>query len=89
MPSLKTLRILCDKMKNLATDITVCCTSSGDLSFIIETDSAIVLSRYFNLALNPSTELIKNKMTDEPFEVCCNIDTKQLSQCFGSIQVFV
>lgn len=88
MPSLKSLRTLCDKMKNLATTITICCASSGDLSFIVETDSAIVVSRYFNLMLDQMTENNCNVMKDGQLpEICCTIDTKQLSLCFGSIQV--
>lgn len=89
MPSLKSLRTLCDKMKNLATIMTICCISTGDLSFIVETDSAIVVSRYFNLVLdkifNENNEMHKDGSNSE---ICCQIDTKHLSMCFGSIQVF-
>lgn len=85
MPSLKSLRTLCDKMKNLAATMTICCISSGEsISFIIETDSAIVVSRYFNLMLDQLTA--DNRPSTE---ICCNIDTKQLSMCFGSIQVLI
>ncbi|XP_055308716.1 checkpoint protein HUS1 [Sitodiplosis mosellana] len=88
MPSLKSLRTLCDKMKNLAATITICCISSGDLSFIVETDSAIVVSRYFNLILDQMNEDNSNMVEDgQSREICCNIDTKQLSMCFGSIQL--
>lgn len=86
MPSLKSLRILCDKMKNLAPTMTICCISSGDLSFIVETDSSIVVSRYFNLILDHVDDKSVNK-DGQPSEICCQIDTKQLSTCFGSIQV--
>lgn len=86
MPSLKSLRVLCDKMKNLAPTMTVCCLSSGDLSFIVETDSAIVVSRYFNLILDHCIDNNTDK-EGQPVEICCHIDTKQLSMCFGSIQV--
>lgn len=83
MPSLKSLRALCDKMKNLATTMNICCISTGDLSFIVETDSAIVVSRYFNL-MNQSNQTQED---DKHLEICCHIDTKHLSMCFGSIQV--
>lgn len=85
MPSLKSLRTLSDKMKNLATSVTLCCISSGDLSFIVETDSAIVVSRYFNL-LNHFNQTHRD---DDNLEICCQIDTKYLSLCFGSIQVII
>lgn len=83
MPSLKCLRALCDKMKNLAQTMTICSLSTGDLSFIIETDSAIVVSRYFNLIV----DRINRNDNNQQSEICCHIDTKHLSMCFGSIQV--
>lgn len=86
MPSLKSLKVLCDKMKNLAPTMTICCISSGDLSLILETDSAIVVSRYFNLMLD-QTNTENSKSDGQPVEICCQVDTKQLSTCFGSIQV--
>lgn len=88
MPSLKSLRTLCEKMKNLAATMTICCISSGDLSFIVETESAIVVSRYFNLIVDQIGEDTRNiEKNGQPIEISCHIDTKQLSLCFGSIQV--
>lgn len=77
-------------MKNLSATMNICCITSGDLSFIVETDSAIVVSRYFNLILDEKINCGKNdaEKCDKPLEICCHIDTKQLSTCFGSIQVF-
>lgn len=87
LPTLKSLRALCDKMKNLSATMNICCITSGDLSFIVETDSAIVVSRYFNLFLDEKVSgVVQNG--DKPLEICTHIDTKQLSTCFGSIQVF-
>lgn len=88
MPSLRSLRMLCEKMKNLAATMTICCISSGDLTFIAETDSAIVVSRYFNLTLE-KLQHKPNEKADEPLEINCQIDTKQLSLCFASIQVLL
>lgn len=64
----------------MSSTMTVCCISSYDLSFIVETDSAVVVSRYFNL-------IRQNERKNDNFEKSCEIDTKQLSLCFGSIQV--
>lgn len=74
-------------MKNLAATMNICCITSGDLSFIVETDSAIVVSRYFNLNLDLEVHSNNAGKCDMPLEICCHIDTKQLSMCFGSIQV--
>lgn len=90
MPSLKSLRALCDKMKNLATAITICSISTGDLSFIVETDSAIVVSRYFNLIIDEISNdhnRVEGERDNQNLEISCRIDTKHLSMLFGSLQV--
>lgn len=87
MPSLKSLRVLCDKMKNLSPTITICSISTGDLSFIVETDSIIVVSRYFNLKIDEISNCEDMRHGDQNLEIGCRIDTKNLSMCFGSLQV--
>lgn len=85
MPSLKSLRVLCDKMKNLSSTITICSVSTGDLSFIVETDSIIVVSRYFNLKIDQISDCVD--IDNRNLEIGCRIDTKNLAMCFGSLQV--
>lgn len=99
LPSLKSLRALTDKMKNLSPTLTVCANTNGDLSFIVETDSATVVSKYFNLTVeekiaadeenNTETDQENNEQNGQasPALVTCQIDTKQLSHCFSSFQV--
>lgn len=89
MPSLKSLRTLCDKMKNLSQTLTIVCSSKGDISFIVETDSAMVVSRYFNLILdhNDSQINVKNHTNGEHDEIMSQIDTKTLAMIFTGIQV--
>lgn len=87
MPSLKSLRVLCDKMKNLSSTITICSISTGDLSFIVETDSIIVVSRYFNLKIDQISDNVDMAYDNQNFKIGCRIDTKNLSMCFGSSQV--
>lgn len=87
MPSLKSLRVLCDKMKNLSSTITICSISTGDLSFIVETDSIMVVSRYFNLKIDQVSNCENTASDNQNFEMKCQIDTKNLSTCFGSLQV--
>lgn len=81
LPSLKSLRTLCDQMKKISSNFRICGITSGDLSFIVETESAMVVSRYFNLKVDAEHESQTN------VEISCNIDTKHLSMCFGSLQV--
>lgn len=75
-------------MKNLSPTLTVVCSSSGDLSFIVETDSSMVVSRYFNLIVEDiATNSKRQPNNSEPDEYSCQIDTKQLASVFASIQV--
>lgn len=87
MPSLKSLRVLCDKMKNLSSTITVCSVSTGDLSFIVETESIVVVSRYFNLKIDQASNCVDTERDSQNVDIKCHIDTKNLSTCFGSLQV--
>lgn len=73
-------------MKNLAPTLTICCSTSGDLSFIVETDSAMVASRYYNLILEKHVADGDNE-NGEPEEIACRVDTKQLAMCFAGMQV--
>lgn len=87
MPSLKSLRTLCDKMKNLSPTLTVVCGTNGDMSFIVETDSSMVVSRYFNLVLEEKLNHNHQTKPSEPIEFSCQIDTKQLAHVFTSMQM--
>lgn len=74
-------------MKNLAPILTVCCGSNGDLSFIVETDAAMVVSRYYNLLLDAANSAAAVTAKDSLEEISCQVDTRQISLCFASIQV--
>lgn len=88
LPSLRSLRSLLDKMKNLAPSLTICSTSNGDLSLIVETESAMVVSRYYNLMLETTNGDDSTRAKDgELVEISCMVDSKQLAMCCASIQV--
>lgn len=90
MPTIKSLRALSDKMKNLAPSLTVCFAINGDLSFIVETDYAVVASRYYDLMVQQLDKGNTASGNDgDGDEVACRIDTKQLALCFASNQVAI
>lgn len=86
LPTLRSLRSLLDKMKNLAPSVTICSSSNGDLSFIVETDSAMVVSKYYNLALE-GTNADGTTRDGQVEEISVLVDSKQLAMCIASIQV--
>lgn len=88
LPTLRSLRSLLDKMKNLAPSLTICSASNGDLSFIVETDSAMVVSRYYNLMLENINGDASTTVKDGQLEeITCLVDSKQIAMCCASIQV--
>lgn len=88
LPTLRSLRSLLDKMKNLAPSLTICSASNGDLSFIVETDSAMVVSRYYNLMLEHTNGDASTTVKDGQLEeITCLVDSKQIAMCCASIQV--
>lgn len=88
MPSLRSLRSLLDKMKNLSPSLTICSATNGELSFIVETESAMVVSKYYNLVLERTNGTVDISSKDGAFaEITCLVDSKQLAMCFASVQV--
>lgn len=89
LPTLRSLRSLLDKMKNLSPSLTICSASNGDLSFIVETESAMVVSRYYNLMLETTNGdgLVNTVKDGELEEITCLVDSKQIAMCCASIQV--
>lgn len=86
LPSIKSLRSLCEKMKNIAPTVTACVSSHGDLSFVLETESAMISSRYTNLLLETNSKIQRNNYVDH-VEISIIIGSKQLAMCVTSIQV--
>lgn len=74
-------------MKNLAPTLTVVCSTNADISFIVETDSAMVVSRYFNLILEANDSRINAQTNASPEEIIAQIDTKLLATVFNGIQL--
>lgn len=95
LPSLRSLRTLVDRIKNLSSSITVYYNGSGELALVVETDSATVASHYKNLLTKRSTSNDGNgdsaadetAMTDVDGEVSCRVSSKQLSMILGSLQL--
>lgn len=83
MPSLKALKNLTDKIKNVSPYITVCGIGTGELSFVVETDMAIVTSQFKKLFVGP---LDTDRDDCDQIEVSCRVDAKKLANFFASIQ---
>lgn len=87
VPSMRLLRGLIDKMKNLSPTITLYLTSAGEINLVCETEQATLTTRYKNLepkVINPTTTQDK---ASETVEASCSVDCKKCSLFFSSLQV--
>lgn len=91
LPSVRSLRTLVDRIKNLSPLITIYYNNTGELSLVIETDQATVASHYRNLSvkLAPAEDGGVQEMVANPVaqEVSCRVSSKQLSMVLGSLQM--
>lgn len=90
LPSVRSLRNLVDKIKNLSPSMTVYYNNVGELSLVVETDLATVSSQYRNLSVtkHPSNDAPTGDMEVETEdEVSCRINSKQLAMLLASNQL--
>lgn len=98
MPSMRSLRTLVDRIKNLSPSITVYYNNVGELSLVVETDMATVTSHYRNLPVtvlrngNGSRQVVAAPTATAPGsdgngEVSCRVSSRQLSMILGGLQM--
>lgn len=100
MPSMRSLRTLVDRIKNLSPSITVYYNHVGELSLVVETDTATVTSHYRNLPVTrlngdgnqqqSSEQAAKRTATTGSGangEVSCRVSSRQLSMILGGLQI--
>lgn len=91
MPTLRSIRNLVDKMKNLSASLTVYCNYlNGELSLIAETELATVASHYRNLCVTGydanTTQRDDTESGKCVGEVSCRVNSKHLLMFFTSNQ---
>lgn len=102
MPSLRSIRGMVDKKKNLSSSLTVYLTAVGELSLVVETVMATISSQYSNLEMvkhDPSAAVVADDIEQQSSapptnvngngheEISCRVDAKQLAVCLSSIQL--
>lgn len=80
MPTLKSVRNLVEKIKNLASHVTFFCNNTGEIAMVVETDEVTVASNYRNL------EVQLDDPDDKSLEVSCSVSAKELGNCFSCNQ---
>lgn len=91
LPSVRSMRNLVDKIKNLSPSMTVYYNNVGELSLVVETDLATVSSQYRNLSVtkHPAKNDPQDTAGDVEAEdeVSCRINSKQLAMLLASNQL--
>uniref|UniRef100_A0AAG5DQK9 Checkpoint protein n=1 Tax=Anopheles atroparvus TaxID=41427 RepID=A0AAG5DQK9_ANOAO len=84
MPSVKSLRALLDKKKNLAPTLVLYATMDNELSLVVETEVVTVASHYRNLKCVPVVRsgVHETEQLTDLSEASCRVDTKKLAALF-------
>ncbi|XP_055531533.1 checkpoint protein HUS1 [Wyeomyia smithii] len=82
LPSIKSLRALMEKKKNLSPAVTVYATATGELSLVVETDIVTVGSHYKGLE---SSWCAGRPPAANGEDAACRVDSKKLSTILESI----
>ncbi|XP_058067242.1 checkpoint protein HUS1 [Anopheles bellator] len=87
LPTIKSLRALLEKKKNLAPTVTLYVTMNGELSLVVETDVVTVASHYRDLELSPRCGRVGQEST-KMSEASCRVETRKLAALFETIYIF-
>lgn len=87
LPSVKSLKGLMDKMKNMSPSVTIYATLTGELSLVVETDVVTVASHFKGLqcarAKPPDGD--ETEPENVTLEAACKVDAKKLSTLLESV----
>ncbi|XP_019529727.3 checkpoint protein HUS1 [Aedes albopictus] len=89
LPSVKALKGLMDKKKNMSPSVTIYATLGGELSLVVETDVVTVASHFKNLQCRrgkpPDGAHDRGEEEQENLEAACKVDSKKLFTLFDSV----
>uniref|UniRef100_A0A8D8D9S7 Checkpoint protein n=1 Tax=Culex pipiens TaxID=7175 RepID=A0A8D8D9S7_CULPI len=86
LPTVKSLRGLLDKKKNISPSVTIYATLAGELSLVVETDIVTVASHYRGLQCSRARPPDEEDSEAEPLtEAACKVDAKKLATLFESV----
>ncbi|XP_065073442.1 checkpoint protein HUS1 [Ochlerotatus camptorhynchus] len=87
LPSVKSLKGLMDKKKNMSPSVTIYATLAGELSLVVETDVVTVASHFKGLqcARAKPPDGGETEPEQETLEAACKVDAKKLSTLLESV----
>lgn len=87
LPSVKSLKGLMDKMKNMSPSVTIYATLGGELSLVVETDVVTVASHFKGLQCARANvpDGGETEPEDVTLEAACKVDAKKLSTLLESV----
>lgn len=88
LPSLRLMRSLIDKLKNISPSLVFHGSAVGELSLVSESEMATITSRFSHLLPYPvNKEKPTTTTTTEGQEVSCSVDSRKASAFFGALQL--
>ncbi|KAM8704535.1 hypothetical protein ACLKA7_009048 [Drosophila subpalustris] len=85
LPSLRLMRSLIDKLKNISPSLIFHGSSGGELNLVSESDMATITTRFRRLLPYPATKQQAVQETVE--EASCSVDSRKASAFFGALQL--
>ncbi|KAH8407876.1 hypothetical protein KR215_008651 [Drosophila sulfurigaster] len=85
LPSLRLMRSLIDKLKNIAPSLVFHGSAAGELNLVSESDMATITTRFSRLMPYPATKESQQVASCE--EASCSVDSRKASAFFGALQL--
>lgn len=83
LPSLRLMRSLIDKLKNISPNLVFHGSSEGELNLVSESDMATITTRFSRLIPYPATKQQQATVG----EASCSVDSRKASTFFGALQL--
>ncbi|XP_034487726.1 checkpoint protein HUS1 [Drosophila innubila] len=83
LPSLRLMRSLIDKLKNISPSLVFHGSSGGELNLVSESDMATITTRFSRLLPYPATKQVGVGVG----EASCSVDSRKASAFFGALQL--
>lgn len=86
LPSLRLMRSLIDKLKNISPSLVFHGSAVGELNLVSESEMATITSRFSHLLPYPVNKETTTT-TEEGQEASCSVDSRKASAFFGALQL--
>ncbi|XP_023165362.1 checkpoint protein HUS1 [Drosophila hydei] len=87
IPSLRLLRSLIDKLKNISPSLIFHGSTAGELNLVAESDMATITTRFSRVLLHKPDQEQSEVGAEAEADVSCSVDTRKASAFFNALQL--